>query len=126
MRQTRVMADSVREHTTIHAPVGDVLGVLEDIERYPEWARDLKEATIISRDPDGRVTMARFRAAGFGYSTQYTLAYDHSQDGLLAWHQVSGDVTRKLDGQYELVDNDDGTTDVTYVLEVELVIPVPG
>lgn len=120
------MTDSVREHTTIDAPVADVLVVLHDIERYPEWARDLKEATVLSRDPDRRVTMARFRAAGFGYSTQYTLAYDHSRDGELAWHQVSGDVTRKLDGRYELVDNGDGTTDVTYRLEVELVIPVPG
>ncbi len=120
------MADSVREHTTIDAPLGEVLAVLDDIERYPEWARDLKEATVLSRDADGRVVMARFRAAGFGYSTQYTLAYDHSVPGRLAWHQVSGDVTRKLDGQYLLIDNGDGTTDVTYGLEVELVIPVPG
>ena len=126
MGQTLAMADSVREHTRIDAPVGEVLDVLHDIEQYPEWARDLKEATVLSRDPDGRVALARFRAAGFGYSTQYTLAYDHSEPGRLAWHQVSGDVTRKLDGRYDLVDNGDGTTDVTYALEVELVIPVPG
>ena len=126
MGQTLTMGDSVREHTTIQAPADDVLAVLQDIEAYPTWARDLKEATVLSRDGDGLVTMARFRAAGFGYSTQYTLAYDHSQAGRLAWHQVSGDVTRKLDGHYDLVDNDDGTTGVAYELEVELIIPVPG
>ncbi|HEU5152712.1 MAG TPA: SRPBCC family protein [Iamia sp.] len=120
------MGDSVREHTTIQAPVEEVLAVLQDIDAYPSWASDLKEATVLSRDGDGLVTMARFRAAGFGYSTQYTLAYDHSQAGRLAWHQVSGDVTRKLDGHYDLVDNGDGTTDVAYELEVELIIPVPG
>jgi hypothetical protein len=54
------------------------------------------------------------------------LAYDHSEPGRLAWHQVSGDVTRKLDGHYDLVDNGDGSTDVAYELEVELIIPVPG
>ncbi len=126
MGQTLPMGDSVRESTTIQAPADDVLAVLQDIEAYPTWASDLKEATVLSRDGDGLVTMARFRAAGFGYSTQYTLAYDHSQVGRLAWHQVSGDVTRKLDGHYDLTDNDDGTTDVTYELEVELIIPVPG
>jgi ribosome-associated toxin RatA of RatAB toxin-antitoxin module len=126
MGQTLTMGDSVREHTTIQAPADDVLAVLQDIETYPTWARDLKEATVLSRDGDGLVTMARFRAAGFGYSTQYTLAYDHSQAGRLEWHQVSGDVTRKLDGHYDLVDNGDGTTDVAYELEVELIIPVPG
>jgi ribosome-associated toxin RatA of RatAB toxin-antitoxin module len=126
MGQTQAMGDSVREHTTIQAPVDEVLAVLQEIEAYPTWARDLKEATVLSRDGDGLVTMARFRAAGFGYSTQYTLAYDHSEAGRLAWHQVSGDVTRKLDGHYDLVDNGDGTTDVTYELEVELIIPVPG
>lgn len=124
--QTLAMADSVREHTTIAASADDILAVLQDIEAYPTWASDLKEATVLSRDGDGQVAMARFRAAGFGYSTQYTLAYDHSQPGRLAWRQVSGDVTRKLDGHYDLVDNGDGTTDVAYELEVELIIPVPG
>jgi len=126
MSQTLSMGDSVRQSTTIAAPADEVLAVLQDIEAYPTWASDLKEATVLSRDGDGLVTMARFRAAGFGYSTQYTLAYDHSEAGRLAWHQVSGDVTRKLDGHYDLVDGADGTTDVTYELEVELIIPVPG
>lgn len=126
MGQTLVMADSVRQHTTIAAPIGDVLAVLEAIEAYPDWARDLKEATVLARDDQGRVTQARFRAAGFGYSTQYTLDYDHATPGRLAWKQTQGDVTRKLDGHYDLVDNGDGTTDVAYELEVELIIPVPG
>ncbi|QYG92759.1 cyclase [Iamia sp. SCSIO 61187] len=120
------MGDSVREHTTIAAPIGDVLSVLHAIESYPDWARDLKEATVLARDAEGRATQARFRAAGFGYSTHYTLDYDHSVPGRLAWRQSSGEVTRKLDGHYDLVDNGDGTTDVAYELEVELIIPVPG
>lgn len=120
------MGDSVREHMLIAAPVEEVLAVLLDIERYPEWARDLKEAEVLARDGQGRVSEARFRAAGFGYSTQYTLAYDHSVTGRLAWQLTQGDVTRKLDGHYELVGQDDGTTDVVYELEAELVLPLPG
>jgi hypothetical protein len=120
------MGDSVREEMTIDASVDDVLEVLLAIERYPEWARDLKEATVVARDDEGRVSEARFRAAGFGYSTQYTLAYDHSVAGRLAWRLTEGDVTRKLDGAYELSDNGDGTTDVGYELEAELILPIPG
>lgn len=120
------MGDSVREQATFDAPTTDVLAVLADIERYPEWAPELKDAEVLSRDDEGRVASARFRAAGFGYSTSYTLEYDHSVPGRLAWRQTAGDVTRRLDGHYELVDNGDGTTDVAYELEVDLIVPVPG
>lgn len=120
------MGDSVREHMVIDAPIDEVLAVLLDIERYPEWAHDLKEAEVVSRDEQGRVTEARFRAAGFGYSTQYTLAYDHSVPGRLAWVLTEGDVTRTLDGHYELAATDDGATEVAYELEAELVLPIPG
>lgn len=120
------MGDSVREQLTIAAPVDEVMEVLLDIERYPEWARDLKRAEVLDRDDEGRVRSARFRAAGFGYSTQYTLAYDHEVPGRIAWRLTEGDATRVLDGSYELTDNGDGTTDVTYELEVELALPLPG
>jgi len=120
------MGDSVREQMTIAAPADEVLAVLLAIERYPEWARDLKEAEVLGRDDHGRVIEARFRAAGFGYSTQYTLAYDHTVAGRLAWKLTKGDVTRKLDGSYALTDNGDGTTDVSYELEAELILPLLG
>ncbi|WCO65271.1 SRPBCC family protein [Iamia majanohamensis] len=120
------MGDSVREQMTIAAPVADVVEVLLAIERYPEWARDLKAATVLARDDEGRATEARFRAAGFGYSTEYTLSYDHGTPGRLAWVLTEGDVTRKLDGHYDLTDRGDGTTDVVYELEAELVLPLPG
>lgn len=120
------MGDSVREQLTIAAPVDEVMTVLLDIERYPEWARDLKLAEVLARDDEGRVASARFRAAGFGYSTQYTLAYDHGVPGRLSWRLTEGDATKVLDGHYELSDNGDGTSEVTYELEVELALPLPG
>ena len=120
------MADSVTEHTTIDATRDACLGVLLDFERYPEWARDLKEATVIERDAQGRGIEVRFRAAGMGYSTSYTLRYDHSSPDTLAWRLTRGDLTRKLDGSYHFEDRADGGVDVTYKLEAELVVPLPG
>ncbi|MEJ7582773.1 MAG: SRPBCC family protein [Acidimicrobiales bacterium] len=119
------MADSVAERTTIEASRERCLAVLLDFERYPEWARDLKQATVLERDGTGRGVEVRFRAAGMGYSTSYTLRYDHSNPDRLAWKLLKGDLTRKLDGYYEFLDGD-RVVDVTYVLEAELILPLPG
>lgn len=123
------MADSVAEHTTIAASREQCLSVLLDFERYPEWARDLKQATVLERDAEGRGVEVRFRAAGMGYSTNYTLRYDHSEADRLSWKLLKGDLTRRLDGYYEFADSPggvEGSVAVTYVLEAELILPLPG
>ncbi|MEZ5205219.1 MAG: SRPBCC family protein [Acidimicrobiales bacterium] len=66
------------------------------------------------------------RAAGMGRSTQYTLAYDHAEPGVLSWVLSEGDITRKLDGRYVLEPAGVDATLVTYELEVDLIIPLPG
>ncbi len=78
------------------------------------------------RDDDGRPVQVTFRAAAFGRSTSYTLRYDYSDaPSRLSWEQVRGDVTRKLDGSYEITPGDDGSADVTYRLVVDLKVPLP-
>jgi hypothetical protein len=120
------MADSVTERTTIDATKDACLDVLLDFERYPEWAKDLKEVNVLDRDAEGRGLEVRFRAAGMGYSTNYTLRYDYSDPDTLAWRLIRGDITRKLDGSYHFAEAPDGGLDVTYELEAELVVPLPG
>ena len=120
------MGDSVRDEIMIDAPPTAVMEVLLAIEDYPSWANDLKEAVVLGRDAEGRVTAARFRAAGFGGGTWYTLAYDHGEEGRLAWVLTEGDITRKLDGSYELTGIGDDRTRVVYELEAELIVPVLG
>lgn len=119
------MSDRVTEKTTIAASPEAVLEILLDFPRYPEWAKDLKSVEVLDADDQGRATSVRFRAAGMGRSTHYTLGYDHTEPGVLAWALTDGDITRKLDGRYVLAD-DGGATAVTYELEVELVVPLPS
>lgn len=119
------MADRVTEQTTIAADPEIVLAVLLDFPSYPEWAKDLKSIEVLDTDDEGRATSVRYRAAGMGRSTAYTLAYDYSDPARVAWVLTDGDVTRKLDGHYELQPADGGTA-VTYELEAELVVPLPG
>lgn len=119
------MADHVTEHITIDASPDAVMAVLLDFDSYLEWAKDLKEVEVLETDDRGRATSVRFRAAAMGRSTSYTLAYDHSDPNRLAWVLTRGDLTKKLDGHYEVRPTAAGT-EVTYELEVALALPIPG
>jgi uncharacterized protein YndB with AHSA1/START domain len=122
-----VMAETASEFTTIAAPPDKVWGIAVDIERYPEWAHDLKEAVIVARDDQGRATEVEFRASALGRSTHYTLAYDYSESpSVLSWKMLKGDIQRQITGAYHFSPGENGGTDVRYDLSVELVVPLPG
>lgn len=121
------MAEQATEHTTVAAPPERCYAVVTDIERYPEWAADIKQVTIDRRDGEGRPLLCTFRAAAFGRSTSYTLEYDYSDaPHVVAWRQIRGDIATKLDGSYVFEPAVGGGTEVTYHLEVELRVPIPG
>lgn len=123
------MGDQATQQMTVDASPQRTWDVLTAFDEYPTWAADLKSAEVVTRDDQGRPLDVAFRAAAMGRSTSYTLRYDYAKaPDVLAWHQVSGDITRKLDGSYELVavDGDPDRTLVVYHLEVELVLPLPG
>jgi ribosome-associated toxin RatA of RatAB toxin-antitoxin module len=122
------MADQATQRMTISASPERCYEVLLDFESYPTWARDLKSATVLERDEQGRGTVVAFRAAAMGRSTSYTLRYDHSDaPRVLPWQLVEGDIMRRLDGSYELLPVDGGdATEVVYSLTVDLVVPLPG
>lgn len=120
------MSDHATQQMRIDAPLERIWGVLTDFENYPRWAKDLKEVTVLQRDPEGRAVLVRFRAAGMGRSTTYTLCYDWSDAPYrLPWKLVTGDIMRILDGAYEFTELD-GATLVTYHLTAELAVPLPS
>jgi len=121
------VAEQATERMTVSATPERCFAVSADIAAYPDWAADIKDVTIDERDDQGRPVLVTFRAAAFGRSTSYTLAYDYSQaPGVLSWVQTQGDITSKLDGQYIFTPAAGGGTDVTYHLEVEMKVPLPG
>ena len=121
------MADQATEKISIAAPPERCFTVAADLEHYPEWAADIKEVEVKERDDLGRPLLVTFRAAAFGRSTSYTLAYDYAQaPRVLAWKLTQGDITTKLDGSYIFDAGEAGGTDVTYHLEAELRVPIPG
>ena len=121
------MAEQATERMVVTATPERCFAVSADIDAYPQWAVDIKEVTVHDRDGEGRPQLVTFRAAAFGRSTSYTLAYDYSQaPNVLAWVQTRGDITSKLDGRYVFEPTADGGTEVTYHLDVEMKVPLPG
>jgi ribosome-associated toxin RatA of RatAB toxin-antitoxin module len=121
------VADQATEHMSVSASTERCFSVVADIERYPEWAADIKEIIVDERDDQGRPVLVTFRAAAFGRSTSYTLRYDFSEaPRVLSWVLTKGDITSKLDGSYIFDAGEGSGTDVTYHLEAELRVPIPG
>jgi uncharacterized protein YndB with AHSA1/START domain len=123
----QTMAETATETITIAAPHHQVWAIATDLERYPEWAHDVKDVVITSRDDDGRPRQVEFRTSALGRSTHYTLEYDYSDaPEALAWTMVKGDIQRSIEGAYHFTPTDDGGTQVQYDLAIELVVPLPG
>lgn len=123
------MSEQAREQIRISAPVERCFATLTDFPSYPDWAGDLKEIHVVEQDDEGRATVVEFRAAAMGRSTTYQLRYDYEgAPHRLAWELVSGDLPRELDGAYVLdaAPDEDGATDVSYELSIDLIYPIPG
>ena len=121
------MAEQATERMTVDSSPEECFNVAVDVEQYPKWAADIKAVTVNSRDEQDRPVEVTFRAGAFGRSTNYTLEYDYSEaPKVLAWRQLDGDITKRLDGSYQFESTRTGATTVTYVLTIELKVPLPG
>jgi uncharacterized membrane protein len=121
------VGDQIIARMLMRAPPEECFAAAADIERYPEWAADIKSVEVLERDAEGRPTVVSFRAAAFGRSTRYRLAYDYSRaPSELSWRQLQGDITSRLDGAYRFEATEDGDTEVTYQLMAALTVPIPG
>ena len=121
------MAESASQTTTIAAAPDRVWAIATDFERYPEWAKDVKDVVVRARDDQQRPTEVEFRASALGRSTHYTLAYDYSSaPGALSWTMIKGDIQRSIEGAYTFSPDGLGGTNVKYDLVVELAAPLPG
>ncbi len=123
------MADRTESSIDIAAAPGSVLDVIADFEAYPQWAAEMKRATILSEDGDGWADEVEFQLDAGVIKDTYTLRYDWDVDedgtGVVSWHLVQASMLKALDGSYALVAADGGTR-VTYKLLVDVKVPMLG
>lgn len=120
------MAEHAEGTTEVVATPAEVMAVVADFEAYPEWVGALEEVEVLARDRRGRGTRVAFRLRTPVGDQAYTLAYRYRpRDAGVTWTYVEGTLD-DLAGSYELEPTADGTTRVTYRLEVALGVPLPG
>ncbi|OEV10167.1 ribosome-associated toxin RatA of RatAB toxin-antitoxin module [Streptomyces sp. Amel2xB2] len=121
------MAEHTSSNITIDAPPSAVMGVISDFARYPEWTGEVKEAEVLSEDPQGRAEQVRLLLDAGAIKDEHTLAYEWIGENEVRWSLVKSQMLRELDGVYRLEPVAGGErTEVTYQLTVDVKIPMLG
>jgi hypothetical protein len=122
------MTDSSTQSIVIDASPARVAAVICDFPRYPEWTDALKRVEVIEEYEDGYASQVRFVLDAGVLADEYTLAYEYAEDiSRIEWRLVKPSRMQKSQvGSYDIGDNGDGTSTVTYTLEVELSVGMLG
>lgn len=122
------MADTSTQSIMINAAPSRVAEVICDFARYPEWVAAARRVEVTEEYEDGYASQVHFVIDAGVVSDEYTLSYEYAEDiSRIEWHLVEPSKMQKAqDGSYDIVDNGDGTSTVTYTLAVELGIGMLG
>jgi hypothetical protein len=119
------MAEQSTQSITIAAAPARIMAVIADFDRYPQWAGSVKKAEVRETGPDGRARRVAFTLDAGVVRDDYELEYVWTGDTRVDWTLVRGTMMRAQEGSYTLSE-EGATTQVTYSLTVELVIPMLG
>ncbi|NMO03349.1 SRPBCC family protein [Gordonia sp. TBRC 11910] len=119
--------DSTQQSIIINADAEQVMAVIADFPKYPEWVSAARSVEVISTSDDGAPKRVRFVLDAGVLKDTYVLDYEWAADGsAVSWHLVSSDLQRDQRGKYTLAQQVPGSTKVTYDLMVDLVVPLIG
>ncbi|CAM5401455.1 SRPBCC family protein [Streptomyces sp. MH60] len=119
------MAEHTSSSITIEAAPADVMAVIADFARYPDWTGEVKEAQVLATDAQGRAEQVRLVMDAGAIKDDQTLAYTWTGEHEVSWTLVKSQMLRSLDGTYLLRPAGTGT-EVTYRLTVDVKIPMLG
>ncbi|MEU1627260.1 SRPBCC family protein [Streptomyces sp. NPDC020096] len=121
------MAEHTSSSITIEAAPAEVMKVISDFERYPQWTGEVKQAEILAKDAEGRAERVRLVLDAGAIKDDHTLQYTWGGPNKVSWSLVKSQMLRALDGSYTLAPLADGkSTEVTYQLTVDVKIPMLG
>jgi ribosome-associated toxin RatA of RatAB toxin-antitoxin module len=122
------MAETSTQSIVIAAPRAQIAEVICDFARYPEWVSAVKRTEVLEEYEDGYASQVRFVLDAGVIQDEYTLVYEYAEDiSRVEWHLVEPSRIQKVqDGSYDIEENPDGTSTVTYTLSVELSIGMLG
>jgi len=119
------MADQSTQSIVVDAPASDVMAVIADFPAYPQWVAAARTVEVLGTDADGRAEQVHFVLDAGAVSDDYVLAYTWDGDRQVRWTLVQGQMQKRQDGSYTLVETA-GRTEVTYAITIDLSIPMIG
>ena len=120
------MADQSTQSITVVAPPADVMAVIADFPSYPEWVAAAKQVDVLETGPDGRARRVHFVLDAGAVKDDYVLQYTWDGDRRVSWQLVQGQMQKRQEGSYTLVETAPGSTEVTYAIAIDLSIPMLG
>ena len=118
--------DTATQTIEVDAPFDEVLATIRDIESQSEWIPEILEAELLEvYEDDDLPATARVKASATVGTDEYTLSYEHSDDGM-SWTMVKGRLQTGQEGRYTLAEVGPGKTSVTYELTIHHNLPLPG
>jgi uncharacterized membrane protein len=119
------MADQSTQSITVDAPAADVMAVIADFPSYPQWVAAAKQVEVLETGDDGRARRVHFVLDAGAVKDDYVLDYTWDGDSKVSWTLVEGQMQKRQEGSYTLVETD-GRTEVTYSITIDLSIPMLG
>jgi carbon monoxide dehydrogenase subunit G len=119
------MSDQSTQSIVIDAPAADVMAVIADFDAYPQWVSAAKQVEVVETGDDGRARQVHFVIDAGPVKDDYVLDYTWDGDRKVSWTLVKGQMMKRQQGSYTLADND-GSTEVTYSIAIDLSIPMLG
>lgn len=123
------MAESTTSSIIIRATPKQIMDVIADVQRYPEWTPGVSEVEVLSvfDDAHERVAEARFVMDQAGIKDEHVYVYDWDEHDEVRWHlRDPGRMVRDLQGVYATEVLDAESTEVSYSLHVDVSIPMLG
>jgi uncharacterized membrane protein len=117
--------DEASQTVEVNAPFEEVLATIRDIETLPDWVKEILEAELLEEYEDGTPATAKFKAAAPVGTDEYTLEYEHYEDGM-GWSMVKGKLQTAQDARYTLRALGPDSTEVTFDLKISHHLPLPG
>ena len=104
------------------APAEKIFNSIIDFDTYSEFIPEVKHSKVLERGDNYALVELR---VNFVKEVTYTIKAEWTENKEVWWSLVEGDVFKKNDGRWELEDIG-SQTQVTYSLDVEFKVFVPG
>ena len=119
------MSEATESTIRIEATVSDVVAVVSDLTKYPEWSTSIKRVEVLESDSEGRPVKVTMMVDAGPMRDSVTLQYDWSlAPAQLSWTLIEAEMLTAMDGTYTISEADEDSTEVSYRLAVDVAMPM--